>query len=207
MQHFSTTDGQKVFLIARRSLQNRLFLSWLEKNCRRRCVLVKHLPDSNDLPRDASFFLVDADSRPQAELEALVAMLHRKRTATCRVEVIVFNARQTAHGTQQEGPVTWVGLEVDHRSFLTAIHALSPRAGQGAQRRKEPTGSAAQPLTRREREVLMALAQFGSNCQIADHLHLSLHTVKTHLYNAYRKIGVQNRVEAVRWANEHLTAG
>lgn len=62
------------------------------------------------------------------------------------------------------------------------------------------TGSAVEALTRREEEVLMSIAQGLTNQEIADSLHLSLSTVKSHLASLMRKLSVRNRVEMVIWA-------
>jgi DNA-binding NarL/FixJ family response regulator len=69
-----------------------------------------------------------------------------------------------------------------------------------------PTGRpAAQPIspvTAREEEVLLAVAQGLTNLEIADSLHISLSTVKTHLGSLMAKLGARNRVEIVMWAYE-----
>ncbi len=59
-------------------------------------------------------------------------------------------------------------------------------------------------LTSREREILLKIASGASNQDISDELFISLHTVKTHIYNIFRKIGVKNRIEASLWARENL---
>ena len=43
-------------------------------------------------------------------------------------------------------------------------------------------------LTRREVQVLQMLKDGGSNMEIADSLFISEHTIKSHLYNIFRKI-------------------
>lgn len=65
---------------------------------------------------------------------------------------------------------------------------------------------AAHELTSREREVLEMIAGGARNADIAHRLDISPHTVKAHVYNAFKKIGVSNRVQAARWAAENLTA-
>jgi DNA-binding NarL/FixJ family response regulator len=63
-------------------------------------------------------------------------------------------------------------------------------------------------LTKREAEVLRAVARGLATKTIADELWLSTDTVKSHLTGVYRKLGVRNRTEAARWAVEQgLAAG
>lgn len=59
-------------------------------------------------------------------------------------------------------------------------------------------------VTQRERQILIELAGGASNQEIADRLNISQHTVKTHIYNCYKKIGVSNRLQATAWASRHL---
>ena len=59
-------------------------------------------------------------------------------------------------------------------------------------------------LTGREKEILIAIASGAGNADIADACCISPHTVKTHLYNIYKKIGVKNRLEATLWVARYL---
>lgn len=66
-------------------------------------------------------------------------------------------------------------------------------------------GPAVQPiedLTDREEEVLVTVASGRTNAEIADELHISLSTVKTHLASIMNKLGARNRVEIAMWAWE-----
>jgi DNA-binding NarL/FixJ family response regulator len=58
-------------------------------------------------------------------------------------------------------------------------------------------------LTRREREILTLVSEGHSNAQVARILWVTEQTVKFHLSNTYRKLGVSNRTEASRWAQVH----
>ena len=62
--------------------------------------------------------------------------------------------------------------------------------------------SLAEPLTTREIEILRLVAAGMRNQEIADHLVISLPTVKRHIANTYGKLGVGHRTEAVARANE-----
>jgi DNA-binding NarL/FixJ family response regulator len=59
-----------------------------------------------------------------------------------------------------------------------------------------------EPLTSREEEVLIPVAQGWTNHEIADDLHISISTVKTHLASLMRKLNARNRVEIAMWAYE-----
>lgn len=58
------------------------------------------------------------------------------------------------------------------------------------------------PLTDREEEVLLTVARGRTNAEIADELHISLSTVKTHLGSLMAKLAARNRVEIAMWAYE-----
>jgi DNA-binding NarL/FixJ family response regulator len=58
------------------------------------------------------------------------------------------------------------------------------------------------PLTPREEDVVLAVACGRTNAEIADELHISLSTVKSHLASLMTKLGVRNRVEIALWAYE-----
>jgi len=58
-------------------------------------------------------------------------------------------------------------------------------------------------LTSREQELLLAIAKGQSNKVIARELFVTEQTVKFHLTNIYRKLGLTNRTEAARWAYRH----
>jgi DNA-binding NarL/FixJ family response regulator len=83
----------------------------------------------------------------------------------------------------------------------TVIHL--PAAGHnGAAAATLPGG-----LSAKEVAVLAELAHGHTNKQIAASLWLSEQTVKFHLRNVYRKLGINSRTEALRYAYEHdLTA-
>ena len=64
-------------------------------------------------------------------------------------------------------------------------------------------------LTRRESEILRLVAEGKPNQGIGRDLWITEQTVKYHVSNIYRKLGVANRTEASRWAQLHglLAAG
>lgn len=73
------------------------------------------------------------------------------------------------------------------------LHRLvPPSAGTGA--------PLAEPLTSREEDVAALVAGGLSNTEIGEELFISLATVKSHVANLQRKLGVRNRVGIAAWA-------
>jgi DNA-binding CsgD family transcriptional regulator len=60
------------------------------------------------------------------------------------------------------------------------------------------------PLSEREREVAELAVRGFTNQQIADRLFISPETVKTHIRNISRKLGVNNKKELRAWLRGEL---
>lgn len=63
-------------------------------------------------------------------------------------------------------------------------------------------GSNKNAITYRQQEILSLMALGLSNKEIASHHNLSESTIKRHLSNIFKRLGVHNRVEAAREASE-----
>jgi DNA-binding NarL/FixJ family response regulator len=59
-------------------------------------------------------------------------------------------------------------------------------------------------LTQREREVLVCLGEGTERRDMAEHLHMSPNTVRTHLQNVMAKLGVHSALEAVALTRSQL---
>jgi DNA-binding NarL/FixJ family response regulator len=105
-----------------------------------------------------------------------------------------FEAGAEAVVSRQLHPVTLGTLlrEIVHGNVVHAPRP--PRAAPGAM---------PHPLTSRELEVLRLVAEGYTNGRVAAALGVSEQTVKFHLCNIYRKLGVGNRTEATRHAYLH----
>ncbi len=91
-----------------------------------------------------------------------------------------------------------LGDEVSAAAEEAQAQATLERLGVHLPARESPDG-----LTRREREVLVLVADGRSNRQIGEALHISDRTVARHLTNIFHKIGVASRTQAARYALDH----
>ncbi|MEA3133958.1 MAG: LuxR family transcriptional regulator, maltose regulon positive regulatory protein [Gammaproteobacteria bacterium] len=87
-----------------------------------------------------------------------------------------------------------------HQAFLEELLAAS---GLDLTRDKGAASKAAsQPLSDREKEMLLYLADGVSNKEMAQRLFVSENTIKFHLKNVYSKLSVANRLQAINAARQ-----
>lgn len=70
--------------------------------------------------------------------------------------------------------------------------------------RDTPAETTGELLTDREKQILNKLCKGATNNDIASSLFISEHTVRTHIYNIFKKIKVKNRTQAMYWATVNL---
>jgi LuxR family transcriptional regulator, maltose regulon positive regulatory protein len=96
----------------------------------------------------------------------------------------------------------WLAELVEAFSQVEARAKIAPAAaGSGAATARGSDAPAViPPLTRRESDVLFALAHGSSYADIAESLVITENTVKTHVSSLYAKLGVTRRSHALRAA-------
>jgi DNA-binding NarL/FixJ family response regulator len=150
---------------------------------------------------------------PGVEGESAIAQITR---AWPHVKVVVLSVCHAASSVQaalESGASAYIVKSVsaiDIVSVLRQVHDgavvfRAPLAGpsNGHVPAEEPAARAGPCLTEREVAVLAAVARGLTTRSIGHELWVSEHTVKFHLTNIYRKLGVSNRSGAVRYAIEH----
>jgi DNA-binding NarL/FixJ family response regulator len=83
---------------------------------------------------------------------------------------------------------------------IAALLRATPEADPAEPDPVEEVEAPACPLTAREMEILRSVAEGHTNARIGRELWVTEQTVKFHLSNIYRKLGVSNRTEASRYA-------
>ena len=112
----------------------------------------------------------------------------------------------------EAGAVGYLLKDCEPADLLSAIRSagaggvpLDPRVA-GALLPKRQLTSLADQLSDREREVLLLASRGMANKQIGRALGIAERTVKAHLGNVFRRIGVNDRTSAALWARENLPA-
>ncbi|MHA6482427.1 AAA family ATPase [Paenibacillus sp. strain BS8-2] len=91
---------------------------------------------------------------------------------------------------------------VVYMSFLKQSTIKEQEAHLSTIRNEMKNRELTEPLTSREMDVLLVIADGLSNKEIGEHLGISEATVKTHIFNIYGKLAVKRRSQAIARAKE-----
>jgi DNA-binding NarL/FixJ family response regulator len=140
-----------------------------------------------------------------------VEMIEHIRREQPSIKVVVLSAcddRPTIDAALHAGASAYV-LKSAHTVDVASVlrQASSGAVFHAPSYLPAPNATASEPalpaLTDRERSILSAVASGKTTSAISRDLWISEHTIKFHLTNIYRKLGVGNRAGAVRYALEH----
>ena len=132
-------------------------------------------------------------ARAQLGASAAAAVFAEGREMT--VETAARYALGSQQGTAVPGPR--VGGEPAWADPARLAAAAGPRHEPGANHRSPS------PLTPREHEIVLLIAQGLSNKQIADELVISPATAARHVANILAKLGFSSRTQVASWATRH----
>lgn len=206
--------GRNVVIIGSQNLQNGLLAKLI--NDAVGCACFVRTPREFDGLPSSSHLLIMLDAESVAT-ETLGRQLEMLSGTACR-SIAIINADEDARFDQVLAWPKVKGVfcrDSSHEHLAKGIRSIF--AGEYWLPRKilqaylERTRASRPPrppevarLTRKEVETLRLLAGGDSNSHIARKLNVSTHTVKTHIYNLFRKIQVSNRVQAVNWALSNI---
>jgi DNA-binding NarL/FixJ family response regulator len=147
------------------------------------------------------------DLQMGVESIALIRDIRARHVGTAVVALSEAGDEAGVQTALAEGADACVLKSGDPADLVTAVRQarrrsvfFSPPAGNSHPVRVAPSHS---ELTQRELEILGLVAEGASNMQVARKLWVTEQTVKFHLSNVYRKLGVANRTEASRYAQLH----
>jgi DNA-binding NarL/FixJ family response regulator len=123
------------------------------------------------------------------------------------VKVVIFSATTTPEeidAALRSGASAYILKTVNPLDLAAVIRQATQATVYCAPPRAEaPKSEDRSDLTERERMILAAVMRGLPNKAISKELWVTEQTVKFHLSNIYRKLGVPNRTAAVRFAQEH----
>lgn len=143
---------------------------------------------------------------PELDGSEVLATLKDEGRSTAVVFLSAFLDSSTVYDAVAAGASAYLSKEADGEEIITAIEAaargetiLGPevQTGLAEQIRRRAESDALPRLSEREHEILQLIAQGLSAPDIADRIHLSTATIKTHLQHLYEKLGVSERAAAV----------
>jgi NarL family two-component system response regulator LiaR len=132
--------------------------------------------------------------------------LLRKRCPWVRTIVLsAHDSDEVIEAALEAGADAFISKSVDPTELAAGLRqALEKRVAKPIGRASQIQPAAEEKgLSKRELEVLRALAEGRSNKEIARSLWLAPQTVKFHLTGIYRKLDVRSRTQAANWAYRH----
>ena len=157
-------------------------------------VVDLHLPDGNgvDLIRDLHA------ANPHAKVLTLTASLDRREHA----RAVEAGAEGVAHKSVGISEIIDLVRRLSRgEQLLSTTEVIELLRLVGEEREQSRAAQAALGrLTQRELEVLQSLAEGLNDKQIAERLHISSETSRTHMVNILRKLGLESRLQALVYA-------
>ena len=133
--------------------------------------------------------------------------LRRAREHWPRLRIVAFSTYHDPFhlsAAATAGADAYLPKTAEGREIAETIHAcLTNGSGRNGCSRELEDAPAPPALTARELEIVHLVARGYTNAQIAERLWVTKWTVKFHLVNAYRKLGVSNRTQAARYLFDH----
>jgi len=147
---------------------------------------------------DCDLLLVGIDeATPPALIYQHLRRVHKLSPSTATIALVA--GRETA--MLDAALASGAYAAIDRTAEATVVAEAIEKALAG---RPSDEAAGSQPrLTRRELEILRLVAEGRSNREVAKLLWVTDQTVKFHLANTYRKLGVSNRFDASLWAVAH----
>ncbi len=183
-----------------RGLQN--FCSYLTPYTNLSCKLnLEDIGQSDErnlfLVNIKSQFPTDISGIARNQPNAIIAMIFVDNTMEVFPYLCIEGVNGLFHQNERE-EIIHKGIYFLDRNELFFPRSLLPKLVSQIKLDANHSTDQLNRLSAKEREVLHLLSDGASNLDISDSLNISFHTVKTHVYNIYRKLNVKNRAEAIR---------
>jgi len=209
-----------IYIVGPCRVNNELLASFLEAKVEEKCVtkgtIVDVIDSSGQETDNPKLVLLDCFAKDPERLflevescrrdicnPGLVAVFNLIRGLKIEEELVMGGIRGIFYANDQPGHLER-GVRALLEGEIWISREIMSRFIPEAEKAKSLSANEMSVLSGREVEILGLVAQGAMNTEIAQTLYISRHTVKSHLYNIYKKIKVTNRLEAALWANKNL---
>ncbi|WP_249322214.1 response regulator transcription factor [Halomonas sp. PGE1] len=206
--------SERVLLVTNQNPQTTIFVDFITEQITR-IVSVTAPRDYLDTPSgETTVVLLDADHLG----EDIMQEWHKKLADTPSCHLTAFNLRDEDHAASlltflhlrgvfyRDDHLLQIckGIDSLFSGNLWMSRSLMTRMIEFFRKQQLNAYRPSCGLTQREIEILGMVSSGASNCEIANQLFLSEYTVKSHLYNVFKKIDVHNRTQAANWARQNI---
>ena len=207
----------RIFVIGQLNLQNQLLKSYLEKKLNMECRFCSELSVPLEQEQDKPFFFLTLWDCVSNTIPLLLKELDDlNKVQNGHFALFNFCSDCAIHREVLDRGIRGIFFENDPPELIVkGVNAILegqlwfPRDLMTQFIFEAPAAQKESSLGKillsfREREILSHISMGMSNGEIAEALCISVHTVKTHLYNIFKKIDVPNRLQAALWAAKNL---
>lgn len=215
----STDLAAGAYIVGPGNIQNALLADFIATELGAPCTIIDSVDGQLPVARGSAtvFLFVDADGNEEDRLLQHLRDNRKNILGAWAPRIVFYNVRDGALSSLLFASEQVHGVflkDTRKATFVRGIRAVlqgecwKPDRMLATYYLSRPDsavqGSAVTELTERETEILRLIATGAKNREIADALFLSAHTVKTHIYNIFRKINVNTRTQAAKWAMGNL---
>lgn len=212
-----TTVSQNcsILIIGPLNLQNEFFSYVIQKELAAPCSIYDKelIAFSRFIPADITekkLILIDAEDNCLDEVmlsvsmnptfsDSYVALINLKLNAGIEKKALSRNIRGFFY-KDDHFEIFLKGVRKILEGEIWVSHSILLQCVYEGLREKDANTEEKTCLTAREVEILALLRVGSTNDDIAKKMFISTNTVKTHLYNIFKKIKVSNRLQASQWA-------
>jgi DNA-binding CsgD family transcriptional regulator len=208
--------GKTIHVVGPRRLENELLVSFIGKETGADCFLTDfdriagYIVDAAEEP--TRLFLIDY-REPRLREILKQGSLNGNGSPLGRRLISLFNSGKGKDAANGKPSVSACGILYGCDSATALLNwmcrlfngAHTPENAMAESMETARETATACPLTGRELQLLMLMTEGLRNQEIASRTGISSHTVRTHLYNSFAKIGSRNRLEASAWIESHIS--
>jgi DNA-binding CsgD family transcriptional regulator len=219
IENTPSLKGKTIFIVSTRRLQCELLTNYLTANTGATCRII---PDPSTItgnphePSDDTLVLLDCPERDPVKY--FLALAIPGKPILSKFLVALFNVK-IGLGIEEKAVSRGIrgffyetdsveqmmkGIQILFRGEMWLSRELMAKCLLSQGTNGDSSNKEVVFLTQRELEILAMVVSGATNEEIAGRICISPHTVKTHIYNIFKKINVPNRLQAALWAAKNL---